>query len=100
MILILRIFYASGTDYSKKCFKNNEFKDGLSKMSKSDPSDSSRINLKDNNDQISQKIKKAKTDNEAINLNILDKNSKKRYEAKNLISIYASLKDVEIKKCY
>ena len=71
-------------------------KDGLSKMSKSDPSDSSRINLKDNNDQISQKIKKAKTDNEAINLNILDKNSK-RYEAKNLISIYASLKDVEIK---
>ena len=71
-------------------------RDGKSKMSKSDPSDSSRINLKDNNDQISQKIKKAKTDNEAINIGILDKNSK-RYEAKNLISIYASLKGVEIK---
>ena len=37
-------------------------KDGTKKMSKSDPSDLSRINLRDNSDQIINKIKKAKTD--------------------------------------
>ena len=37
-------------------------KDGKKKMSKSDPSDQSRINLTDNKDQIVNKIKKAKTD--------------------------------------
>ena len=66
-------------------------------MSKSDPSDSSRINLKDSNDQITQKIRKAKTDNEPIKLNILDENSK-RFEAKNLISIYASLQNKDVKE--
>ena len=72
-------------------------RDGTKKMSKSDPSDSSRINLKDSNDQITQKIRKAKTDNEPITLNILDENSK-RFEAKNLISIYASLQDKDVKE--
>ena len=72
-------------------------RDGTKKMSKSDPSDSSRINLKDSNDQITQKIRKAKTDNEPITLNILDENSK-RFEAKNLISIYASLQDKNVKE--
>ena len=72
-------------------------RDGTKKMSKSDPSDSSRINLKDSNDQISQKIRKAKTDNEPIKLNILDENSK-RFEAKNLISIYASLQNKDVKE--
>tara|TARA_Y100000591_G_C21754445_1_gene656628 strand:- start:516 stop:1202 length:687 start_codon:yes stop_codon:yes gene_type:complete len=72
-------------------------RDGTKKMSKSDPSDSSRINLKDSKDQITQKIRKAKTDNEPIKLNILDENSK-RFEAKNLISIYASLQDKDVKE--
>ena len=46
-------------------------RDGTKKMSKSDPSDSSRINLKDSNDQITQKIRKAKTDNEPITLSLI-----------------------------
>ena len=64
-------------------------KDGLKKMSKSDPSDLSRINLTDTKDEIINKIKKAKTDsfpipNEELKL-------KDRPEAENLLGIYSSI---------
>ena len=64
-------------------------KDGLKKMSKSELSDLSRINLTDEKDQIINKIKKAKTDPLPLPSNIDELN--KRPEAKNLIGIYSSL---------
>ena len=66
-------------------------RDGSKKMSKSDESDLSRINLTDSKEQIVQKIKKAKTDSEPIDEDIFNEKSK-RFEAQNLISIYADLK--------
>jgi len=71
-------------------------RDGKKKMSKSEDSDQSRINLKDNKDLIDQKIKKAKTDNDSIPSEI--NGLKNRYEAANLISIYASVNEIEISK--
>ena len=65
-------------------------RDGTKKMSKSEESDLSRINLTDTKDQIIQKIKKAKTDNDPIDEKIFDEKSK-RYEAQNLIKIYSNL---------
>ena len=64
-------------------------KDGLRKMSKSEVSDLSRINLTDDKDQIINKIKKAKTD--ALPLPSTIEELEKRPEAKNLICIYSSL---------
>ena len=64
-------------------------KDGTKKMSKSDPSDLSRINLTDDKDQIINKIKKAKTDNEPLPIN--EKNLAQRPEVENLLGIYSSL---------
>ena len=64
-------------------------KDELKKMSKSESSDLSRINLTDEKDQIINKIKKAKTDPLPIPSTIEELN--KRPEAKNLIGIYSSL---------
>ena len=64
-------------------------KDGLKKMSKSELSDLSRINLTDSKDQIINKIKKAKTDTFPLPNSIDELN--KRPEAKNLIGIYCSL---------
>jgi len=64
-------------------------KDGKNKMSKSDPSDLSRINLTDNKDQIVNKIKKAKTDNDPLPSD--EKNLNKRPEVENLLGIYSSL---------
>ena len=64
-------------------------KDGTKKMSKSDPSELSRINLNDNADQILNKIKKAKTDSEPLPDN--EKSLSKRPEALNLLGIYSSL---------
>ena len=64
-------------------------KDGSKKMSKSELSDLSRINLTDNKDQIINKIKKAKTDSLPMPKNI--KELEKRLEAQNLLGIYASL---------
>ena len=71
-------------------------KDGSKKMSKSDVSDLSRVNLTDNKDEIVNKIKKAKTDSLPMpkNVNELDK----RLEAKNLIGIFSSLNDTSIEK--
>jgi len=71
-------------------------RDGKKKMSKSEDSDQSRINLKDDKDLIDQKIKKAKTDNDPIPSEI--NGLKNRYEATNLISIYASINNVKIEK--
>ena len=64
-------------------------KDGLKKMSKSEVSDLSRINLTDDKDQIINKIKKAKTDTLPLPSKIEE--LEKRPEAKNLIGIYSSL---------
>ena len=71
-------------------------KDGLKKMSKSDPSELSRINLNDSIDQIANKIKKAKTD--AQPLPESEKDLSKRPEAENLFGIYSSLTDQPINK--
>ena len=71
-------------------------RDGKKKMSKSDDSDQSRINLKDDEDMIDQKIKKAKTDNDSIPSEI--DGLKNRPEAINLISIYASINGIDIDK--
>jgi tryptophanyl-tRNA synthetase len=61
-------------------------RDGAAKMSKSDPSDMSRINLTDSDDQISQKIRKAKTDPEPLPDDPAGLEG--RPEAKNLVGIY------------
>ena len=64
-------------------------RDGTKKMSKSDPSDLSRINLTDDEDTISKKIKKAKTDPEALPSEV--EGLAGRPEAENLVGIYAAL---------
>ena len=64
-------------------------RDGTKKMSKSEDSDFSRINLKDNADEILKKVKKAKSDSEPIPENL--SNLEKKPEALNLINIYAEL---------
>jgi len=69
-------------------------RDGKKKMSKSEESDYSRINLKDSSDEIVKKIKKAKTDTDPITENIKD--YEKRPEAYNLISIYSDLSSQKI----
>ncbi len=69
-------------------------KDGSKKMSKSELSDLSRINLTDDKDQIINKIKKAKTDPLAMPTSIEELD--KRLEAKNLIGIFSSLSNVSL----
>jgi len=66
-------------------------RDGQAKMSKSDPSDQSRINLTDDADAIAAKVRKAKTDPEPLpeTVEALDG----RPEARNLVTIYAALSD-------
>ena len=64
-------------------------RDGRKKMSKSDISDFARINLKDDNDLIYQKIKKAKTDH----LNMVSYDKEARPEISNLLDIYRSLSE-------
>ena len=64
-------------------------RDGTRKMSKSDPSDASRINLTDDADTIAQKIRKARTDAEPLPETLAE--LKDRPEAKNLLNIYAAL---------
>ena len=72
-------------------------KDGLKKMSKSEISDLSRINLTDEKDIIANKIKKAKTDALPLPSNIEE--LEKRPEAKNLIGIYSSLVGLTLENC-
>ncbi len=78
----------------KKISRVMNLRDGKKKMSKSDESDYSRINLKDDKDLIDQKIKKAKTDTAPIPSTVNE--LKNRYEASNLISIYASINSIDI----
>jgi tryptophanyl-tRNA synthetase len=69
-------------------------KDGKKKMSKSEPSDLSRINLTDDENLIINKIKKAKTDPLPMPSNVDDLDT--RPEAKNLLGIYSSLTDITL----
>jgi tryptophanyl-tRNA synthetase len=69
-------------------------RDGTAKMSKSDPSDMSRINLTDDSDAIARKIQKAKTDPHP--LPAAPSEFKDRPEAANLMGIYAALADQDI----
>ena len=71
----------------KKLSRVMSLRDGKNKMSKSDESEYSRINLQDTEDEIYKKIKKAKTDSEPIPSKIED--LKNRPEALNLINIYS-----------
>ena len=71
-------------------------KDGTKKMSKSDPSELSRINLNDDKDSIINKIKKAKTDSLPIPDSIEE--LQKRPEAENLLGIYSSLNNQILNK--
>lgn len=66
-------------------------KDGAKKMSKSDPSDNSRINMTDSIDDIAKKIRKARTDPKPLPGDI--KGLEDRPEAANLVGIYAALED-------
>lgn len=69
-------------------------RDGLAKMSKSDPSDMSRINLSDDADTILNKIKKAKTDPEPLPSESAGLES--RPEAQNLVGIYAAFAEESV----
>ncbi len=69
-------------------------RDGSKKMSKSDPSDLSRINMSDDADMIAKKLRKAKTDPDALPSEAAGLND--RPEAKNLVSIYAALAETSV----
>lgn len=71
-------------------------RDGTKKMSKSDESDYSRINLTDDADTIAQKIKKAKTDTDPFPTSV--EGMETRPEVKNLVTIYAALSDTPVEK--
>ena len=69
-------------------------RDGASKMSKSEPSDNSRINMTDDADMIVKKIRKARTDPEPLPTTL--KEFEGRAEAENLMGIYAALSDMSL----
>jgi len=69
-------------------------RDGSKKMSKSDPSDMSRINMTDDADTIAKKIRKAKTDPDGLPSEA--KGLEDRPEARNLVNIYAALADQSV----
>ena len=71
-------------------------RDGTKKMSKSEESDYSRINLRDSADDIIKKIKKAKSDSEAIPDNL--KSLEKKPEALNLLNIYSEVSKINLEK--
>ena len=71
-------------------------KDGTKKMSKSDPSDLSRINLTDDKDLIVNKIKKAKTD--SMSMPSIKEDLNKRPETDNLLGIYSSLSNQDLEQ--
>jgi len=101
--LIRDIATKFNTDYGREVFAIPEpligeagarimsLRDGAAKMSKSDPSDMSRVNLTDDADTVAQKVRKAKTDAEPLPdaMEALDG----RPEARNLVTIYAVLAD-------
>ncbi|QYX57631.1 tryptophan--tRNA ligase [Roseovarius sp. SCSIO 43702] len=69
-------------------------RDGSKKMSKSDPSDMSRINMTDDADTIAKKVRKAKTDPEPLPSDV--DGLADRPEARNLVNIYAGLADLSV----
>jgi len=69
-------------------------RDGSKKMSKSDPSDASRINMTDDADAIAKKIRKAKTDPDGLPSEA--KGLEGRPEARNLVNIYAALSNQSV----
>jgi len=71
-------------------------RDGTKKMSKSEESDYSRINLKDSPDEIVKKVKKAKSDSEPIPDNM--KSLERKPEALNLLSIYSEISKISLEK--
>ncbi len=80
----------------KKVSRVMSLRDGLKKMSKSEESDYSRINLKDSAEEINKKIKKAKSDTEQIPDNL--KSLEKKPEALNLINIYSEMSKISSEK--
>lgn len=81
------VFMAAGT-------RVMSLRDGSSKMSKSDPSDNSRINLTDSDEDIAKKFKKAKTDAGEMPQSI--DGFEERPDVKNLYQLYAALTDQSI----
>jgi len=81
---------------SKNIPRVMSLRDGAKKMSKSEESDYSRINLKDNADEINKKIKKAKSDSEPIPDNL--KSMEQKLEASNLLTIYSDLTKISMEK--
>ena len=71
-------------------------RDGTKKMSKSDPSDMSRINMTDSEDEVAQKIRKAKTDPDALPGE--PDGLEGRDEARNLVNIYSALRGVSVEE--
>jgi len=67
-------------------------RDGTKKMSKSDPSEMSRINLRDTNEEIALKIQKARTDSDGLPSEV--SGLKGRPEAENLVNIYSALSNI------
>ena len=83
------IFNIPKPEIIKSLAKINDLQDPNAKMSKSDPSDNSRINMTDDADMIMQKIRKAKTDPDALPSEVAGLAD--RPEASNLVGIYAAL---------
>ena len=81
---------------SKNISRIMSLRDGTKKMSKSEESDYSRINLKDSADEINKKIKKAKSDSDSIPEDI--KLLEKKPEALNLLTIYSELTKSSLEK--
>lgn len=79
---------------SKNISRVMSLRDATKKMSKSEESDYSRINLKDSADEINKKIKKAKSDSEPIPDNL--KSLEKKPEALNLLNIYSELTKIKL----
>ena len=71
-------------------------RDGKAKMSKSDPSEMSRIHLTDSDDEIAQKVRKAKTDPEPLPAHPAELDG--RPEARNLVGIYAAVTDESVEQ--
>ena len=80
----------------KKISRIMSLRDGAKKMSKSEESDYSRINLKDGPDEIVKKIKKAKSDSEPIPDNL--RSLEKKPEALNLLNIYSDISKTNLEK--
>ncbi|MBT2186262.1 tryptophan--tRNA ligase [Sphingobium nicotianae] len=84
----VELFHLPEPYIQKETARIMSLRDGTAKMSKSDPSDMSRINLTDDDDTLTQKIRKAKTDPEPIPADPAELEG--RAEATNLIDIYAA----------